>query len=528
MKKSISLLSANGLYLFTMLLVIMVGSFMQTLNLSGGLIATEALLILLPTVLLLRARKIPIREGLRLNPIPPAVAGLCVVLGIATFLFSVLIETIMAQVTGMASVPLAENSMPKGLVESALYFVALAVFAPICEEALFRGAIQGAYERNKSAGFAITITALMFAFYHFRLSGLPGLLPVAFILGYVAWRTQSIYATMLIHFGMNVASAANTLSVLNGVSLISFSLWTALAGLAVAAGSIKILNRLYPARASDPSIAEPTGLETIKPAMPRRTWLGTYWPLFGAGLLYLAVATLTLMATLTPEFNPLTDLKYYPPRITAPIDSQYQVTNRAGQVVGSLSCRITPQGSTFSLECNRTIQGYEIKIGSSDYSDMTHTATWKATWESSTFNLLDFSFERQSTDGYGYQTVLRDGQLITTSSEGMDQTQLAESVLLEYEWAWRVNDLNADVGSVFKTPFGYLVRWNEKLNKSVPALTTELLHVYPAETLDLPAGQYTAWKVTLAGQAAWFGKDDPSYPRPIQFDDGMVIYSLVK
>ena len=228
MRKALPLYSANLLFFLTMLLVILLGSLVQTWNLSWGLLITEFVLIALPAVLFLRQRRIPLKRGLRLNPISPLTAVLCVLLGFSTFLFSVIIEAVMAQITGMASVPVPESSLPKGLVELAVYFIALAAAAPICEEILFRGVIQTAYETNRSVKFAILITATMFAFYHMRLSGLPGLLPVAFILSYVAWRTQSILATMLIHFGMNATSGANTLVyIVTQKGLPFLSLWTA-------------------------------------------------------------------------------------------------------------------------------------------------------------------------------------------------------------------------------------------------------------------------------------------------------------
>lgn len=207
MKKSLTIPSANLLYLVTMLLIILVGSMLQMSNLSLGVIATELLLILLPTLIFLWIAKVPLKEGLRLNRISVPVAVLSVFLGVCTYLFSVLIELAMANLTGLPSVDLSQSTLPQGVWPSVLYAVAIAVSAPICEEVLFRGALQGSYEGRKSALFAIVVPAVMFAFYHFRLSGLPGLIPVAFLLGYVAWRTRSIFASILIHFGMNAAAA---------------------------------------------------------------------------------------------------------------------------------------------------------------------------------------------------------------------------------------------------------------------------------------------------------------------------------
>ena len=247
MKKDLSLFSANLLFALTMLLVLTLGSLIQTANLSWGLIATEVFLIALPTVLFLRRQHVPLAEGLRLKPIPLLTAFICVLLGIGLYFVGAVIDGVMAQLSGMQSVPIESSMLPKTGLEMAAYFAALAIFAPLCEEILFRGVIQGAYENRKSARFAIIITALLFAFYHFRLSGLPGLLPIAFVLGYVVWRTGSVYAGMLIHFGNNGASAfQNILYFATGKGYPINFLWAALAGLVVTIVLLVLIARLHP------------------------------------------------------------------------------------------------------------------------------------------------------------------------------------------------------------------------------------------------------------------------------------------
>ncbi|MRR31596.1 hypothetical protein EG834_14995, partial [bacterium] len=123
MKKSLSIASANLLYLVTMLLVIIVGSTIQMLHLSWGLIATEVVLIALPAILFLRAKKLPLKEGLRLNQISLPVAVVSLLLGVFTYLFSVLIELVMANLTGLPSVDLGQTALPQSTLQYALYFV---------------------------------------------------------------------------------------------------------------------------------------------------------------------------------------------------------------------------------------------------------------------------------------------------------------------------------------------------------------------------------------------------------------------
>jgi membrane protease YdiL (CAAX protease family) len=520
MNKTLSILSANALFLATMLLVLTAGSFIQYLNLSLGLIATEILLISLPTVALLRAGGIPLKVGLRLYPIDPLTALICLLLGLAVFPFSLVIESVMMQLSGMAPVATPAGALPSSTLDSVLYFIALACSAPVCEEILFRGAIQGAYEKQRPAVFAVVITAVMFIFYHMRVSGLPGLVPVSFVLGYAAWRTRSIYASMLVHFGMNGASAAHTLVALhvNGTGLPVVNLPFALGGLAAAGLLLLALTRRLPAPPAEPP----------DPAAPRRAWLANYWPLIGGGAVYLGVAALTVASALAPMLHPVTEMSFYLPRIDAPILSKYQVTDRAGEVVGELNCLISPHTSQYDLNCTRTTQAYQAKVGSSFFADAENVTTWKVVWDAKTLEVLAFAFERKTKDGHGYSSVLKDGRLVTTSPEGTDQAEASGTYLLEYEWPWHLYTLKADPSTVLKIPLGYLARWDEAQKKAVPVFKGELIHIYPAEPFELKAGQFNAWKVTYGAQTAWFAKSDMKYPRPIQFDDGQLVYSLAE
>ena len=249
MKKSLSITSANLLYLITMLLVVMLGSILQMINLSLGLIATEILLILLPALIFLWLKKIPLKDGLRLKRISLPVAIVTFFLGVCTYLFSVLIELAMANLTGLPSVDLSQSTLPAGVWQSVFYFIGIAICAPICEEVLFRGAIQGAYESEKSAVFSITLPALMFSVFHFRFSGLPGLLPVAFLLGYVAWRSGSIFTSMLLHLGINGVAAVMSVLALNGITIINSGpqlLWVAAIGIIATLVLLFLFNRVQP------------------------------------------------------------------------------------------------------------------------------------------------------------------------------------------------------------------------------------------------------------------------------------------
>lgn len=539
MKKTLTLPSANILYLITMFLVLIIGSVMQVFSLTLGLIGTEFLLILLPALLFLRSRKIPLREGLRLKSLSWSTALLCLLLGIGTWLISMFIEGLMMRFSGLSSVNISESMLPKGALQLALYFFAIAISAPICEEVLFRGAIQGAYENHRSKWFAITITALMFAFYHFRLSGLPALIPVAFLLGYVVWRTQSLFAGMLIHFGMNASAAVNTIVSLSvdGFVFPLTSLYVLLGGLLVAGFALVLLIR----RVSAPIALETLPLEAdaaavsapgvvlqaapvAQPVAAPPSKLRTYWPLGAAFFLYLAVAFLTLIPVLFPELTAQEGVTFNPAKWTQVTSNHYQITNRSGDVVGEANCRVEPGTETVQLHCKREVRAYDITVGQSRFIEGDSVVEWSAKWDAKTMEMEDYSYTMQINGKQATLAQVKDGALVVNIPEGSQQAALPEHSLLQQEWPWRCGHLTVMSGITYKVPFAYRMHWNNQLEKSQPEVETELLRAFPLEKLTVPMGSYDTWKVTIGDEAAWYSINDPTLI--VQYDDGMVTYSL--
>lgn len=517
MKKSLSIPSANLLYLVTMLLILLVGSTLQMLHLSLGLIATELLLILLPTLLLLWIRKVPLKEGLRLKRISLRVAVLSFFLGVCTYLFSVLIELAMANLTGLPSVDLSQSTLPQGVWPSVLYGVAIAISAPICEEVLFRGALQGSYEGRKSALFSIVVPAVMFAFYHFRLSGLPGLLPVAFLLGYVAWRTRSIFASILIHFGMNAAAATVSVLAFNGSTLpnrLFDSVWISLIGFVLALVLLFVFIRIQPKPESAEWVDEPAS-----------GWFKKYWALIVAGILYVVIVVATLFAQLSGQ-TASKSLTFESPDLQQAVTSRYIAYDPAGEEAGEMTCQLEPTDVTINLACQERITPFEVQKGSSYFKEAGHTAEFDVAWDRSTLAVVDYHYKRQYDYGMGYASELTDGMLETASSDRTDVVEVPETALLDYEWQWRVNHLEVSNGLFFRPTFVSLNRWDDALQESAPAVTEEVLHVQGEEKLDLPSGKVEAWKVSLAGQTVWFNSEDDAAPRPVKIDDGMLVYLL--
>jgi membrane protease YdiL (CAAX protease family) len=509
-----SIFSVNLLYLVTILLNLVLGSWMQSLHFIWGLIASEVLLFLLPTIAFLRLRRIPLKEGLRLKAIRPLVGLLCIILGFTTYLFVVVIDAVMSRLTTIPIMPVSGGSiLPKGTLESIGLFVAMAVAAPLCEEPLFRGVIQATYEKQRTTSSAIAITALMFAFWHFQLSGLWGLLLVAFILGYVAWRSGSIYASILVHFGLNATSVANSLLSLNtGNGLPFLGLPAAAAGLAVTAGLIFSIRRLAPAK------EQPARSEQGQP----RSWSWNYSPLAVVGLLYLGIVALTL----TTGHITLSQAGYNKVQIDQVLESRFQITSHMGDRLGDMDCKLTPKGSNVRLDCAGDAEAFEDQTDTENIQYGKQTIIWSATWSTETMGLLDFIYERTYEEtGNNIHATVENGRMVVEYSAGTQEIVLSPDDLVEYEWAWRVNALKPQFFTSIQAPFAHMLWWDERANKSHPALMNEVLHLYQSEWIDLPAGHIQVHKASVGGQSAWYAND---HAGPVRIDDGMLIYELEK
>ena len=98
------------------------------------------------------------------------------------------------------------NESYAGLLESSSIFeslfviIVVAVTPAICEETFFRGFVQKSFEFKLKPFLAVSITALFFAFYHFNPYGFISLLALGAFFGFAAYKSDSIFVPLTIHF----------------------------------------------------------------------------------------------------------------------------------------------------------------------------------------------------------------------------------------------------------------------------------------------------------------------------------------
>jgi len=92
--------------------------------------------------------------------------------------------------------------------------IGLAAMLPaLCEEMAFRGALQASLLRGRTPARAVAIGAVVFATAHFDPVRFPGVLLVGLAFGWLAWRTGSLWPSMLAHAVNNGAAVLVYLSV---------------------------------------------------------------------------------------------------------------------------------------------------------------------------------------------------------------------------------------------------------------------------------------------------------------------------
>lgn len=175
-----ALLGGAGVFLFQDSLAALF--FLAEVGLLGGVVAYLA------------ASGRRVAEDLRAGPVPTATYPLAVKLGIALLLANFAATALLGPPIRDIEFVAATESAAERIVLT----VTIALAAPVIEEALFRGLLQGALEARLRPWLAIALAAMPFALLH-------GPLPAIFFffwslpVGWVTWRTGSIRPGVVVH-----------------------------------------------------------------------------------------------------------------------------------------------------------------------------------------------------------------------------------------------------------------------------------------------------------------------------------------
>jgi hypothetical protein len=129
--------------------------------------------------------------------------------------------------------------------ERAVMALLASLLAPPCEEAAFRGYLQGALLTRHRPRAAIALSAALFAAMHLDPVRFPAVLVLGLLFGWLAWRAGSVWPAVAAHAANNsIASALATAGPAEG-DLAGPGLALALAMLAAGAAALAPLAAAY-------------------------------------------------------------------------------------------------------------------------------------------------------------------------------------------------------------------------------------------------------------------------------------------
>lgn len=201
--KRLKVADANILYLIGAILFFTIGFYFQNLSLEVGLVITQYLLILLPPVLYLQSKKIPIKRTMRLNKISRKHSLLVACITLLMYPTAVLANAIMmALLSLLGNLNIPELPTATNASEYILLMFIISISAGICEEVFFRGFILPGYE-GLGAKKAIIISSILFGVFHFNIYNLLGPIVLGLVFSYLVILTDSLYAGIIGHIVNN-------------------------------------------------------------------------------------------------------------------------------------------------------------------------------------------------------------------------------------------------------------------------------------------------------------------------------------
>ncbi|MFC1619263.1 lysostaphin resistance A-like protein [Candidatus Neomarinimicrobiota bacterium] len=166
-----------------------------------AIILSEALILLpLSTIVVRRGMSLP--EAYRLRPVTSKTLRDTVFIGLGLTILVDELDRLVATIF-----PLPEN-IARGMeflafsspVEALLVILGAVLLAPLVEEIVFRGFFQGQLERGyRDPTKAILFSSLLFTIMHFNPWWSLQIYLLGMVLGYLAWRTGSIWPSFVIH-----------------------------------------------------------------------------------------------------------------------------------------------------------------------------------------------------------------------------------------------------------------------------------------------------------------------------------------
>lgn len=209
-KNSLEVSEVALFYLVLLIFLILIGGILQLKLGLTGVVLTQYLLILLPSILVLYTLNIDIKGILRLKRTEGRnyikATGLWAV-GFIVIIAYTLLQTAIFPDSLDSMEELGEFFGNANLLESILFF---SVTPAICEEIMFRGVIFGSLEKKIGAKKAIIISGALFGIFHIYPAKMVATGMLGMVFAFVTYATGSIFPSMFLHFLNNSFSLVVT------------------------------------------------------------------------------------------------------------------------------------------------------------------------------------------------------------------------------------------------------------------------------------------------------------------------------
>lgn len=166
-----------------------------------SVLVSEAFIVV-PLVIMLRRRGLPLAETFRMRPISPIVLRDAIFIALATTILVDELDRLLAMIFPLpdklqGGMALLSYSTP---MEALLVFGGAALVAPVAEELVFRGFFQGQIqEAYGDPTKAVLYSSALFMMMHFNPWWAIQIYVLGMVLGYLMWRTGSIWPAVVLH-----------------------------------------------------------------------------------------------------------------------------------------------------------------------------------------------------------------------------------------------------------------------------------------------------------------------------------------
>ena len=165
--------------------------------------------LIIPVLYYLKSKKFNLIDSLRLNIVSSEIIYATVFISIGAMILSDEINILVGMVIPIPDSFLQIEALlkPENPFSFALLIITIVIIAPIGEELLFRGFLQNSLEKIwNDVTRAILFSSLFFAVIHFNPFWIIQIYFLGVLLGFLAWKTNSIIPCIIFHVIINATS----------------------------------------------------------------------------------------------------------------------------------------------------------------------------------------------------------------------------------------------------------------------------------------------------------------------------------